>query len=200
MEYPNQLHTEREPNEPEATNTTQSGFPDVEPLVYIASLTDYTNGRLHGVWIDADQPAEDIQGEIDIMLAKSYWQPAEEWAIHDYEAFEPFTLAEYEDLNIVSVVARGIAEHGRAFAHWASLVGTDDHMLDQFEDAYRGRWPRLKDYAEEFLDGMDGLNVEAIPAWLQPYVRIDIDQFARDLETDLLTSADSDGVHVFQAY
>ena len=50
------------------------------PYVYIASLSDYNNGTLHGVWIFADQEADDIQEEISEMLAASADPGAEEWA------------------------------------------------------------------------------------------------------------------------
>lgn len=31
------------------------------PQIWIASLADYTNGRLHGPWIDAAQDPEDLE-------------------------------------------------------------------------------------------------------------------------------------------
>lgn len=33
------------------------------PRIYVASLSDYNAGTLHGKWIDADQSAEDIQAD-----------------------------------------------------------------------------------------------------------------------------------------
>jgi len=41
------------------------------PRIYVASLADYTAGRLYGCWIDADQPAETIREQITAMLAQS---------------------------------------------------------------------------------------------------------------------------------
>lgn len=49
----------------EATTTSTT------PKVYVASLSDYNAGRLHGVWIDANQDADDIQEAVKAMLAKS---------------------------------------------------------------------------------------------------------------------------------
>src|SRR5436189_4774564 len=62
------------------------------PRIYAATLSDYNAGRLHGAWIDADQDPEELQAEIDAMLAKSAEPVAEEWAIHDYEGFGLFKV------------------------------------------------------------------------------------------------------------
>ena len=41
------------------------------PRIYVASLSDYNAGNLHGVWIDADQDEDAIQEEIAAMLRES---------------------------------------------------------------------------------------------------------------------------------
>ena len=58
-----------------------------EIRIYVADLAAYNNGKLHGVWIDATQNLEDIQDQINAMLAESPEGFAEEYAIHDYEGF-----------------------------------------------------------------------------------------------------------------
>ena len=57
------------------------------PRIYVACLSSYNAGRLHGRWIDCDQTAEEIREEIRLMLEESPEPWAEEWAIHDYEGF-----------------------------------------------------------------------------------------------------------------
>lgn len=42
-----------------------------EPRIYVASLSDYNNGVLHGKWIDADQDDDSIWEEIREMLRAS---------------------------------------------------------------------------------------------------------------------------------
>jgi len=54
-----------------------------EYRIYVASLSDYNAGRLHGAWIDATQDADEIEAEVQEMLAASPEPIAEEWAIHD---------------------------------------------------------------------------------------------------------------------
>lgn len=44
----------------------------IEPRIYVASLSDYNTGRLHGRWIDLEgKSEEDVWDEINTMLADS---------------------------------------------------------------------------------------------------------------------------------
>jgi antirestriction protein len=155
-----------------------------QPQIYVASLSDYNAGRLHGEWLDAAQEPEALLAAISAMLARSSEPGAEEWAIHDYEQFCGVRLGEYESIENVSKIALGIAEHGAAFGAWAVYLGHDSWAdLDRFEDCYQGYWESLTDYAEHLLDDM-GLNEiieRAVPESLQPYVRIDAEAFGRDM-------------------
>lgn len=69
------------------------------PKIYVASLSDYNTGRLHGIWIDADQDIEAIHFEVQAMLGASREPGVEEWAIHDFEDFGAVRLSEFEDLR-----------------------------------------------------------------------------------------------------
>ena len=136
------------------------------------------------------------------MLARSPMPGAEEWAIHDYEGFGPVRLGEYEDLATVSQIAQGMAEHGPAFAHWAARCdSTDPDDLARFDDVYLGHWHSLEAYAEDLLDdlGLDDLIERSVPDYLQPYVRVDLAGFARDLEYsgDVASSEGDNGVYLF---
>jgi antirestriction protein len=171
------------------------------PRIYVASLSDYNAGRLHGVWIDADQDANDLQDHIEVMLAASDEPGAEEWAIHDFEGFGPLHLSEFESVVDIARIGQGIAEHGMAYAHFAAmLTPTGYGELDKFEDSYQGRWDSMQAYAEDLLDslGMDPNKCTGLPDMLRPYVSIDVDSFARDLESELWVSESGDGVYVFE--
>lgn len=167
------------------------------PSVYVASLTDYNSGRLHGIWIDASQDANTINAAIDEMLARSPEPAAEEWAIHDHEGFAPWQPSEHEPIETIAKVAAGITEHGPAYAHLAAEIGTIDDVLDNFDEVYLGHWPSLTDYATEVLD--DLIDLDRIgPDWISPYPRLDADAYARDLATELHVSNAADGgVHLF---
>ena len=70
-----------------------------EISIYVACLAAYNNGKLHGCWIDATQELDDIQDQINSMLASSPEEDAEEYAIHDYEGFGSYRLGEYEGID-----------------------------------------------------------------------------------------------------
>ena len=79
-----------------------------EYRIYVASLSDYNSGNLHGVWIDCEgKDANELQDEVNAMLRASSYPnvmvdcpdrganhpdgfqvpSAEEYAIHDHEGF-----------------------------------------------------------------------------------------------------------------
>lgn len=173
---------------------------EVTPRIYVASLSDYNSGRLHGRWIDATQELDAVRDEVDLMLALSPEPGAEEYAIHDYEGFGPIHLSEYESLQTVCNLAAGIANHGSAFAHLAAALDRSewDDALQRFDELYHGTWDSFEDYAEELLRDM-GLDLDEIgPEILQPYIRVDLDAFADDLAYDFRVVETDEGVHVFE--
>ena len=174
--------------------------PAEEPRIYVASLSDYNAGRLHGRWLDAHLSTDELQAGVEAMLSASPTDPrAEEWAIHDYQGFYGLRLGEWESLERVSRLGKGIVEHGEAFAAWVANDQVATEELDRFEDCYLGRWDSVEDYAEQLLDDL-GVDLGAAlgPEWLQPYVRVDVAAFARDLSSELSIVHGSQGVYVFE--
>jgi antirestriction protein len=185
----------------DAQTERRESEPKPQPRIYVASLSDYNAGRLHGVWLNADVETDTLAHGVRTMLSASPEPVAEEFAIHDYEAFGPLRLDEFETLGSVSRIGRGIAEYGLAFAHWAALVGTDSEALERFEESYRGHYASLAAYVEEVIDDMgvdDDIN-KAVPEFLAPYVHINVEAFGRDLEQagDITASPGEGGVYVF---
>jgi antirestriction protein len=171
------------------------------PRIYVASLSDYNSGVLHGTWIDANKGPDELQAEVEAMLARSPTFNAEEFAIHDYEGFGQYAVGEYDSIERVSTIARGIADHGLAFGAWAANLGDEADALDQFEDAYLGEWESVEAYAEDLMDSFDWQDAlyNQLPAALHPYVKIDIERFARDLELsgDVTVAHHVGGVWIF---
>lgn len=168
---------------------SQEAAPRDGPRIYVASLSDYNAGILHGRWIEPDDGPEAMQGQIDEMLRESpttarYGDKAEEWAIHDFEGFGSLRLGEYEALSTIARIAAGITEHGLAFAAWADQVGIGEtDQLERFDDLYRGEWNSSDDYAEQLLDDMGATTaMDELPEWLQCYVELDVAGFTRDLQ------------------
>lgn len=174
------------------------------PRIYVASLSDYNAGTLHGVWIDATLDPDEIFACITDMLAASpeaesfpLGGPAEEWAIHDYEGFGGFSLSEYADLHKVSDLANLLNEHGQAYSAYAEYVGIDNATADGFKDAYCGEWESHADYAQEWFYDVCGKAVEdASTAGLH----VDWDGTADELFMGDFTSVDRPGgIYVFRA-
>jgi antirestriction protein len=195
---------------PEAIGSPEIGAPD-GPRLYVASLSDYNAGVLHGVWLRADVEAEDLWDGINEMLAASpttqrYGDVAEEWAIHDYEGFSSFVrLGEYESIERVAALARGIGRYGDAFAAWWSMdtrEENDDEGLDvAFQEQYLGEFSSIEDYGRQILDDM-GIEIEqlpGVPEGLRPYVRVDVEAWTRDMQMggEISTVESQGGIYVF---
>lgn len=162
----------------------------IRPRIYVRSLVDHTDGHDIGDWIDASQDLEDIQADIQKILSRSlhaHWtgQPAEEWAIHDQEGFGNITLSEYESLDVVCALGKGIHEHGLAFAAWAELNDDPDiYSLARFETAYFGDYDSRDAYAKHVFEEMNGeQELEALPDWVRDVVRVDHQRMVREMTT-----------------
>jgi len=166
---------------------------DTAPRIYVASLSDYNAGRLHGAWIDATQEPDEIHEEVAAMLAKSREMIAEEWAIHDYEGFAGLSIHEWEQFEKVSELAQLIEEHGAAYAAYAEHVGVDCADAEGFRDAYCGEWDSEKAYAENYA--------EETGAWTEDNplaFYVDWDKYARDMfMTSHYSVSASPGIYVF---
>jgi antirestriction protein len=177
--------------------------PSVKPQVWIVSLSDYNGGHLHGSWVDADQEPDGIWDRINEILRTAPDPGAEEWAIFDHEGFGALQLSEYESVERISKLGRGVAEHGEAFAAFANFLGPDeDELLEQFEDCYQGRWQSTEAYTENLLGevGVDQMLDETVPESLRPYVRVDVETLARDMECEgslLAVEASEGGLFLF---
>lgn len=172
------------------------------PRIYVASLADYNAGRLHGRWIDADQPAEAIREQIAQMLAESKEPIAEEWAIHDYENFGSLSLSEFEDIDQIAEVARLITQHGPVFAPLLEYLGgtsSVDEARRYMEEGYRGEWDSLTDYAQELIEDCYSDVLKGLPDFIKYH--IDYEGIARDMDLngDVLSFECEGKTHVFDA-
>ena len=152
--------------------------------IYVASLSDYNAGILHGKWIEIeDKDINDIQDEINQILAdspyaKKYGEPAESWAIHDFE-LGGIRISEYEDLKTIIAIVEALCEHGEAFAIYYNDVSDLESATSNFEEAYQGEYETMLAYGTEIFDE---LYAHSIPESLRGY--IDYEAFARDLEAE----------------
>lgn len=140
--------------------------------IYVASLSDYNAGILHGKWIKLEsKDINDIQDEISQILAdspnaKKYGEPAESWAIHDFE-LGGIRISEYEDLETIIAIVEALSEHGEAFAIYYNDVSDLESATSNFEEAYEGEYDSLLAYATEIFDE---LYAHSIPENLRYYI------------------------------
>lgn len=170
------------------------------PRIYVASLSDYNAGTLHGRWIYADEGADEIHRQIQDMLAESEEEIAEEWAIHDYDSFGNVHLSEYEEVSRVAKLGALIAEHGELFARLAAHFGGTPGIEDAqryMEEGYCGAFDSLQEYAEQFVDECYSSEIEMLPEFIRYH--IDYEGIARDMELngDVFTIEHDHQVHVF---
>ena len=166
---------------------------ETQPRIYVACLSAYNNGHLHGCWIKAVD-ADDIRQAVRAMLAASPMPDAEEWAIHDHEGFEGARLSEYASFETVCELAAFIGEHGELGAKLYEHFGDDlDQARAQFDD-YAGEHKSLGEFAAD-LHEQTGTQ---IPEALQHHV--DWDGLGRDMELngDVFTiETGFEHVHIF---
>ena len=167
-----------------------------EIRIYVADLAAYNNGKLHGVWINATDELDEIQEQINIMLGSSPEGFAEEYAIHDYEGFNGYSVSEYEGMESVHDVACFIEEYpeigGELLDHFSDI----EEARKAAEENYSGCYKSLADYAEELTE-----DTSKIPKHLEFY--IDYERMGRDMEMsgDVFTIETSfEEVHVFWSH
>ena len=156
--------------------------PTRSPRVWIGSLADYNNGTLHGDWVDAAVDDGGLIAAAQRIVESSEEPGAEEYAIFDYDDFGDFKVDQYEQLSLVAKVARGIQEHGDAFAAWAQLHDADHDMLDAFDDDYLGEYDSPEDWAREIANAsnIEQRIEETFGSDLASYIRFDAARFAQD--------------------
>ena len=163
--------------------------------IYVASLSDYNAGILHGRWIDLDgKDTDDLQDEVNAILkdspySKQYGEVAEEWAIHDYE-LGGIRISEYTGLERLVKISEALEEHGEVLAIYVIVVGDFVQAVESFEDAYLGEYDSFLDFATNLFDELYG---DCVNERIRFY--IDYEAFSRDLEAEGYTYESG---HVFQ--
>ncbi len=172
-------------------------IPNDAPRVYIACLSAYNNGYLHGKWIDCTLGYDNLQEEIQEIFNTSP-TPGDEWAIHDYD-FYGMRIDEWHDLHELCELAEIIVEsdNPELFSSVCDHLNvTDPHTVKEFiDDNYQGSYNNLEDYAYQFCDDTD--SIQEIPKHLQGY--IDYAAMGRDMEWsgDIFTIELDCELHVF---
>lgn len=152
--------------------------------IYVASLSDYNAGVLHGSWFNLDDftTADELLAAIQERVLStsptcppSSDYPAEEWEIHDVEN----ALPGWKHMSLAQLIAanNAINEHGEAFRVWLDEMGGDPEDVEQFEDCYEGEYDSELDYIYQYVEDTGMLS--EMPENLRHY--FDFEAFARDV-------------------
>jgi antirestriction protein len=154
--------------------------------IYVASLSDYNNGILHGVNIELDEytTQNDIWDSVNEMLrnspaTKKYGEVAEEWAIHDYD-LDGVDIGENENFGDIIDLVELLDKYGEAYRIYLDDVGSNFASVSDFEERYRGEYKGKVDFAEQFVDDIGMLH--DVPDTIALY--FDYESFAHDLFID----------------
>ena len=181
-----------------------------EPTVWLGCQSCYTNGRLIGRWIPAEDAEDTAIGDVH---RDSGIDPAaagcEELAIFDYEHLPVSTKdrASHPTISRAHAAFYGRiaddldAETWEALCLWVESGhagagdGDDPVDIDAFTDAYIGYYSSFADYIEEDLNTQ--VDISNVP---EPYLsHFDLEGYAEDMKHDYhIGDAANGGVHVFQ--
>ena len=170
------------------TTTTQAIVKDDKgqevdkPSIWVACLSAYNSGYLHGAWIVPKTTKEELLEQIQEVLKGSPVGDPEEWAIHDYNNFPD--LGEYPDLEKVCEVQRAFDEYEPSIVHGylSNFCDWDAGSLkEDIDEAFVGTFDNFREYADQTAD-----ETMEIPDHIAGY--FDYEGFARDLEMDYWTA------------
>lgn len=175
--------------------TTQAFVKDVkgeeinQPSIWIACLSAYNSGYLHGAWIVPKTTVEELEEQIREVLKTSPVGDPEEWAVHDYNNFH--NLGEYPGLENICKLAKAYEEHGLKKVN-GFLENWSVEDLEHLEDAFYGEYSDFSEFAQELAETcIEGLNGNST---LARY--FDYEAWERDLSYDYHESA-GNGSNIF---
>lgn len=167
------------------------------PEVYVACLSSYNNGILHGTWINAVQLLENIWEQIWQLLDESPMESAEEFALHGCQGFYSLRIGEYESIEAVHEKAMFIVQYGELGAELATYYdGNLEQAKEALKEYYQGQYQSRLDYAAYLFDE---LYLHDIPENIRAY--IDYQSFKRDIFMDDYFALEIKGsCHIFSCH
>lgn len=204
IEYSELLRQQQGGADQQPPDDQQETAAPLPPRIFVtdASADRPPKDALRGIWLDAAVDEEELEQAVHELLRTSPATGARSYRISAAVGFEGFEISTSDSLATVARVARGIAEHGRAFAAFVDAWGSTQEAVDEFSRYYLGSYPSLAHWAEAEVEGRgwwDELNEHAPPGLL-PYLRIDYERLGRELTYDAHVVEDEEGqqVHVFR--
>lgn len=173
------------------------------PQIYIACLSAYNNGKLHGNWVTVDGDVDDLEAAIAEVIKTSPEPDAEEWAIHSFEGWHGISISENPDLEELCTWAELIVEHGAAVGAYIAWVQDLGIGLDEFQDRYCGHYDSPRDFALKSDEVEERYQYSEMQKNYPMFANcIDWDHLANELELSdayqYCTSDEEHGIYVFR--
>ncbi len=161
---------------------SQNKLNENNALIYVACLSAYGNGYLHGDWIDASEGIDHVKDCIKEILSTSpVAEECEEWAIHDFQGFGNYKVEEYSDLDKLCEIAEFLRECDKFPPDVVSELVNDygiDGAKEKMEEDFIGEFESTTDLAYHFVDEFGYL--DGVSKTVARY--FDYKSFGRDLD------------------
>ncbi|MBF6546977.1 antirestriction protein ArdA [Nocardia brasiliensis] len=183
--------------------------PRLNPRIYVTRGLPLRAELTDGAWFDMARDPLTIRAELYSIFADEETYDHEGLYIWDHQDFGGFGvttgaigLEGVHSIELLAQVARGVAEHGPAFALWASVHEDDPRLFDHFASAYQGHHQSMAAYVRQLFKplGIEELLAQAAPEGLQNYVCLDYGGIGEEMlrEGDVVAfPADGGGVWIF---
>lgn len=182
--------------------------PVVRPRIYVTAGLPLRAELVVGTWLDMARPPRDIYADLFAAINDENSIDNDRvyiWDHRGFGAFEvitgPLGLEGIHSIDLLSQVARGIVEHGPAFAVWAQVHEDEPRQFDRFAQVFRGHYKSPGEFVRTQLEpmGYETLLDNTLPAAIRARTAIDYDAIADQLfETeDIVAVRAGDGYWIF---
>lgn len=152
------------------------------PKIYVGTYAKYNDGSIDGKWIDLSE-YNTYEDFVDACRELHKDEKDPEFMVQDYENFPEKwyhesglpTEEEFDKINEYYLM-----DDSEKDAYAAYVSYTDNDSIDDFHDAYQGKFDSAEDFAYHIVDSMgwDSLGQENLDMYF------DYDSFGRDLMYD----------------
>ncbi|MFI9504780.1 antirestriction protein ArdA [Nocardia sp. NPDC052566] len=183
--------------------------PQLNPRIYVTRGLPLRAELTDGAWFNMARDPITIRAELYSVFAEEETYDREGLYIWDHQDFAGFGvttgaigLEGVHSIELLSQVARGVAEYGPAFAAWADAHEDDPHLFDRFASAYQGHYDSMAAYVRQLFKPLriEELLAQAAPEGLQNYVLLDYEGIGEEMlqEGDVVAyPANHGGVWIF---
>ncbi len=195
---------------PDDTEASREEAPRPNPRIYVTKGLPLRAELTTGTWLDMAREPEAIHAEMYSVFGEDETYDADRLYIWDHRGFGAFVvttgalgLEGTDTIELLAQVARGIKEHGLAYAVWASVHDDDPRLFDHFATAYKGHYESTAAYVRQLFEPLhiEDMLKRAVPKALEALVQVDYKAIGEEMlrEGDIVEiPADGGGVWMYE--